>query len=51
MAGGIILAIVLLLFPFVVTISGIFIAMVLGETLRRNAEATHEGSEYLETNY
>jgi hypothetical protein len=48
--GGIVIAVVLLLFPFVVTISTVVLAMLLGSALNRDAVSRHEGSELLETN-
>lgn len=41
---------ILLLFPFVVTISLALVAGVLGKLLKDEGEATHEGSELIELN-
>ncbi|HJM20658.1 MAG TPA: hypothetical protein QF409_01585 [Acidimicrobiales bacterium] len=51
MAGGIIMAVLLLLSPFVITISLAAVAALLGNALKEDAEARHEGSSLVETNY
>ncbi|MCS5687892.1 MAG: hypothetical protein NZ659_03835 [Acidimicrobiales bacterium] len=51
MAGGIIMAVLLLLSPFVITISLAAVAALLGKALKEEAEARHEGSSLVETNY
>ena len=48
MAGAIIIVVVLLLIPVLVLITGCIVAAILGETLERDAEVRHEGSELLE---
>jgi hypothetical protein len=51
MAGGIIIAVILLLAPFIITISMVAIAALLGTMLNADAEKRHEGSSLVETNY
>ncbi|WP_419943891.1 hypothetical protein [Candidatus Poriferisodalis sp.] len=51
MAGAIIIVIVLLLSPFIITISLAAVAAVLGKLLDDDAEARHEGSSLVETNF
>ncbi|MFT5530474.1 MAG: hypothetical protein ACI91O_000485 [Candidatus Poriferisodalaceae bacterium] len=51
MAGGIIMAIILLLSPFMITISLSAVAAALGHLLKTDAETRHEGSSLIETNY
>ncbi len=48
MAGAIVLIIVMLAIPVAVLMSGAVAAALLGESLRRNGVASHEGSELLE---
>ncbi|MDG2114240.1 MAG: hypothetical protein P8N02_16715 [Actinomycetota bacterium] len=50
MAGGIVIAVILLLSPFIITISLIAVAAALGTLLNDDAEVRHEGSSLLETN-
>jgi hypothetical protein len=50
-AGGIVMVIILLLFPFVVTVSSVVLAFLLGSRLNSDARARNEGSELLETNF
>ena len=50
MAGGIVIAVILLLSPFVITISLSVVAALLGTLLTGDAEARHEGSSLIETN-
>ena len=45
------MAIILLLFPFVVTISSVVLAGLLGSRLDSDARARNEGSELLDTNF
>jgi len=45
MAGAIALIIVMLLIPVLVLMTGAIASAVFGEGLRRNGDATHEGSE------
>ena len=51
MVGGIVMAGVLLLSPFMITISLAAVAALLGNALKGDAEARHEGSSLVETNY
>lgn len=52
MIGALVLAVVLVfVLPVVFLISGAAGTVVMGTLLKSNAEATHEGSELLETNY
>jgi hypothetical protein len=48
MAGAIIIVVVLLLIPVIVLMSGGIASAILGQTLERDAEARHEGSELLD---
>jgi hypothetical protein len=48
MAGAIALIIVMLVIPVAVLMSGAVASAILGETLRRDGIARHEGSELLE---
>jgi hypothetical protein len=50
-AGGVVMVIILLLFPFVVTVSSVLLAGLLGTRLDSDARARNEGSELLDTNY
>lgn len=50
MAGGIVIAVILLLSPFIITISLSAVAAALGTLLKDDAEARHEGSSLIETN-
>ena len=47
MAGGIVIAVVLLLIPVVVAMSGAVLAAILGVALKRDRDAAFEGTEYL----
>jgi hypothetical protein len=49
-AGGIVIAIILLLFPVLVVISGLVAAVILGAALNRDAAIRNEGSELLDLN-
>ncbi|MCH2626051.1 MAG: hypothetical protein VYC75_03690 [Actinomycetota bacterium] len=51
MVGGIVMAVLLLLSPFIITISLAAIAALLGNSLKQDADARHEGSSLIETNY
>lgn len=51
MVGGIVMAVLLLLSPFVITISLAAVAALLGNALKGDAEVRHEGSSLVETNY
>ncbi|MEC7828646.1 MAG: hypothetical protein VYB56_01375 [Actinomycetota bacterium] len=51
MAGGIAIAVILLLSPFMITISLAAVAALLGNSLKDDAESRHEGSSLIETNY
>ena len=51
MFGGILIVIVLLLSPFIITISLAAVAALLGKLLHEDAEARHEGSSLVETNF
>ena len=51
MVGGIIIAVILLLAPFIIVASMSAVAALLGWALKSDAEARHEGSELLESNY
>ena len=51
MVGGIVMAVLLLLSPFIITISLAAIAALLGTSLNQDADARHEGSSLIETNY
>ena len=48
--GGIILVLVLLVFPVVVAMSGAIAAAILGKSLKDDAEQVHAGSELIELN-
>ena len=48
MAGAVIIAITLLVFPVVVIMSGAAASAILGEALYRDGRARNEGSELLE---
>ena len=50
MAGAVAIVIVLLLLPVLVLMSGAIASAILGETLTRDADARHEGSELVELN-
>ncbi len=50
MAGGILIAIILVLTPVFVAIGAAVIAAILGFVLKERAEATHEGSELIALN-
>lgn len=50
MAGGIIMVIVLLLFPVMVLMSAALGAAIIGQLLHKDAEVRHEGSELIELN-
>lgn len=50
MVGGIVMAVLLLLSPFIITISLVAIAALLGNVLKEDAETRHEGSSLVETN-
>jgi hypothetical protein len=50
--GALVLAVILVfVLPVVFLLSGSVGTVVMGSLLTANAEATHEGSELLETNY
>jgi hypothetical protein len=49
-AGGIVIAIILLLFPVLVAVGGLIAAIVLGFALNDDAAARNEGSELLDLN-
>ena len=51
MFGGILIVVVLLLSPFIITISLVAVAAFLGKLLHEDAEARHEGSSLVETNF
>ena len=51
MVGGIAIAVILLLSPFLITLSLGAIAALLGNSLKDDAESRHEGSSLIETNY
>ena len=51
MVGGIVIVVVLVLFPLLVTTSTSLVAALIGKLLGDDAEARHEGSELLGTNY
>jgi hypothetical protein len=46
--GGVIMAIILLLFPILVAIGGFVLAALLGTGLSKHADAEHEGSELID---
>jgi hypothetical protein len=50
MAGGIGIAVVLVIFPALVAMSGAVAAALLGTFVNRNVDEQHEGSELLATN-
>jgi hypothetical protein len=49
-AGAIVIAVVLLLFPVLVAIGGLVAAVILGTALNIDSEKRHEGSELLDLN-
>ena len=51
MAGAIVIVVVLLLSPFIITISLAAVAAALGKLLTDDAEKRHEGSSLVETNF
>ena len=51
MFGAIVIVIVLLLSPFIITISLAAVAALLGKLLGDDAESRHKGSSLLETNF
>ncbi|MDE0845326.1 MAG: hypothetical protein ACJ05G_02435 [Actinomycetota bacterium] len=51
MAGGIVMAALLLLSPFIIPMSLAALAALMGGMLKRDAEERHEGSSLVETNY
>ncbi len=51
MAGAVLIVIVLLLSPFIITLSLAAVAAALGKLLGDDAEARHEGSSLIETNF
>lgn len=50
MAGGIVIAVILVLFPVAVAIGGAVLASVLGGVLDADARKRNEGSELVELN-
>jgi hypothetical protein len=50
MAGGIVMAIVLLLFPVLLAIGGLIVAIALGTLLHTDARQRFQGSELLDLN-
>lgn len=50
MLGAIVIVVVLLLSPFIITISLAAVAAALGKLLHEDAEDRHQGSSLLETN-
>lgn len=50
MFGAIVIVVVLLLSPFIITISLAAVAALLGKLLGDDAESRHEGSSLLDTN-
>lgn len=50
MAGGIVIAVILVLFPVVIALSGVVAAAILGTALKIDADHTHAGSELLDVN-
>jgi hypothetical protein len=51
MAGAIAIVVILVIvLPVLLMLAGALIALILGSTLRRNGEATHEGSELIDLN-
>lgn len=50
MVGGIIMVVVLLVFPVVVLMSAAFGAAIIGHLMKKDAEVRHEGSELIELN-
>lgn len=50
MAGGIIMVLILLLFPVVVLMSGAVGAALIGHLLKKDADRRHVGSELVELN-
>ena len=51
MAGGIIIAVLLFLMPFIIVATMSAVAAVLGWALKSDAEERHKDSELLSTNY
>jgi hypothetical protein len=51
MAGGIVMAALLLLSPLIIPMSLAALAALMGGMLKRDAEERHEGSSLVETNY
>lgn len=51
MAGGIFIAVLLLLAPVIIVASMSAVAALIGWALNRNANQVHEGSELIESNY
>ncbi len=51
MAGGIFIAVVLLLAPVIIVASMSIVAAAIGALLNRDAKERHAGSELIETNY
>ena len=51
MVGGRAIAVILLLSPFLITLSLAAVAALLGNSLKDDAESRHEGSSLIETNY
>ena len=51
MVGGIAIAVILLLSPFLISMSLVAVAALLGNSLKDAAESRHEGSSLIETNY
>jgi hypothetical protein len=50
-AGVVIMVLVLVvMLPIAFIVSGLFVAIILGAALKRNGEATHEGSELIDLN-
>jgi hypothetical protein len=49
-AGGILIVVILLLFPTLIAIGSAVIAALLGLVFKERAEATHEGSELIALN-
>lgn len=50
MAGGIVIAVILVLFPVIVAMSGAVAAAILGAALKTDADRSHAGSELLDVN-
>ncbi len=51
MVGGIIIAVILFLAPFIIVASMSAVAALLGWALKSDAEVRHADSELIETNY